>query len=361
MVTCATWNDIWLNEGFATYSEALWAEHRSGTPDPEALQLAMSQRRPREFDGSVYVHDATSVRRIFSADYSYRKGAWVLHMLRDVVGDESFFAILAAYRERFTFRTATTDDFRAVAEGVAGVDLGWFFDQWVYGGGAPAYATGWREHEIGGRRFLEVLLEQTGHPLFEAPLEVEWTVGGERRSTRFWNRTARQHVLVPVDGPVDEVVLDPRGRVLSRSITDVAFQAGPPRIVGVDPPPGSVVSAGRPLTIAVTFHEDVAVDASRFELRSDAGESVPISVSYDRDALVATVETVAAIGPGRHELVVDDGIVGAATGLALDGELPGGSGSGLLPSGDGVPGGAAVIELRAAPSGRRVEGRRASR
>ncbi len=359
MVTCATWNDIWLNEGFATYAEALWAEHRSGTPDPEALQLAMLQRRPREFDGSVYVQDATSVRRIFSADYSYRKGAWVLHMLRDVVGDEAFFGILAAYRERFAFRTATTEDFRAVAEGVSGADLEWFFDQWVYGGGAPAYGVAWREHEIDGRRYLEVLLEQTGPPVFVAPLEVEWSTAGQRGSTRVWNRTPRQHVLVPVDGPVDEVVLDPRARVLSRSILEVPFEDGPPRIVDVDPPPGSAVSADRRLTVAVTFLEDVVMDASRIELRSAAGESVPISVAYDHDAHLATVETVEPIGAGGHELVIDDRIVGAANGLALDGELPGSPGPAVLPSGDGVPGGIAVIELRAVPSGRRVDGRRA--
>jgi len=145
MVTCATWSDIWLNEGFATYSEALWFEHRSGTSDPGALRTWMAIRRPTEFDDSVYVYDTSDVRRIFSGNYSYRKGGWVLHMLRGVVGTETFFATLDAYRQRFEYLTADTDDFRAVAEVVSGRDLGWFFDQWVYNGGAPAYSFGWQE------------------------------------------------------------------------------------------------------------------------------------------------------------------------------------------------------------------------
>jgi len=138
MVTCATWSDIWLNEGFATYSEALWFENRSGTPDPAALHQAMFFRRPDEFEGAVYVYDTTDVRRIFSGNYSYRKGSWVVHMLRGVVGDESFFAILDAYRKRFEYLAATTEDLRAVAEEVSGRDLSWFFNRWVYLGGAPA-------------------------------------------------------------------------------------------------------------------------------------------------------------------------------------------------------------------------------
>ena len=361
MITCATWNDIWLNEGFATYSEALWAEHRSGTPDAAALQHVMSQRRPSEFDGSVYVHDASSVNRIFSADYSYRKGAWVLHMLRSVVGDPAFFGLLGRYRERFEYGTATTEDFRAVAEEVSRSDLGWFFDQWVYGGGAPAYGVGWREHDIAGQRYLEVFVEQREPEVFVAPLEIEWSARGERQSVRVWNRSRRQHVLLPVDAPVDEVVLDPHGRVLSRSIEAIAFEAGPPHIIAVDPMPGTAVAANQRLAVAVTFHEDVTVDVSRFELRSDDGDAVPITVAYDHDSHVATVKTVDALSVGRYELLVGDGVVDGATGLPLDGELPGVSGLGTLPSGDGVPGGVAVIGIRAVAAGRPVVGRRTAR
>ena len=122
-MTCATWHDVWLNEGFATYSTALWREFASGSSNADARQAYLEARRPDELEGSVYVHDISDENRIFSGNYSYSKAAWVLHMFRGVVGDDTFFDILAAYRARYEYATATTEDFRAVAEEVSGVDL----------------------------------------------------------------------------------------------------------------------------------------------------------------------------------------------------------------------------------------------
>jgi hypothetical protein len=246
-----------------------------------------------------------------------------------------------------------------VAEDVSGSDLEWFFEQWVYGGGAPEYAVGWREHEVGGHRLLEVAVEQTREPVFVMPLEIAWSALGERRSARFWNRTGLQHLLVPVDGPVDHVTLDPDAWVLSRSVSEVAFEEGPPRIVAVDPAPGSAVSADRPLSIDVTFHEDVVLSGSEVELRSEDGSPVAVDVSYDSDTRTATVATTDPLEPGVYLLTISDAVTDGAAGIALDGELPGMID--LLPSGDGVPGGAAVIELRVVEPGRPISGRRTSR
>ncbi|MHC4209849.1 MAG: M1 family metallopeptidase, partial [Planctomycetota bacterium] len=99
MITCGTWQDMWLNEGFATYSEDLWKEFEPGGGGTDALHAHMDIRRPSDVNGSVYVplEDADNFNRIFSGNFSYRKGAWVLHQLRHVVGDQDFFDILAAY------------------------------------------------------------------------------------------------------------------------------------------------------------------------------------------------------------------------------------------------------------------------
>jgi aminopeptidase N len=80
-VTCATWADIWVNEGFATYSEALWYENKPGGSEA-ALHSAMASRRPWDVSGTVYCYDDTNVNRIFDYNLSYLKGGWVLHMLR---------------------------------------------------------------------------------------------------------------------------------------------------------------------------------------------------------------------------------------------------------------------------------------
>jgi aminopeptidase N len=360
MVTCATWSDIWLNEGFATYSEALWFEHKSGTSDLSALQTAMNQRRPRFFDGSVYVQNPTSVSRIFSSDYSYRKGAWVLHMLRSVLGDQKFFDVLGAYRDRFEYLTATTEDFREVAEEVWGEDLDWFFDQWVYGGGAPTYLYGWRELVLDGEHYLEVSLVQSqGESVFQMPVTIETLELGVRHRYTVWNDERSEHFLIPVSAPVDEVGLDPDDWILARSKNVRPFAEGPPKVVAIDPEPGSAVRAGAPLTIEVTFHEDVIVDGSYFSLRRADRSEVELELTYDPVTFTARLETRGVLGNGTFELTIDDAVVAAASGLSLDGEIF--PGSSLLPSGDGVAGGDTVIEfvtvVSRRPTARRGSGR----
>jgi aminopeptidase N len=353
MVTCATWSDIWLNEGFATYSEALWFENKSGASDPAALTIAMNQRRPRFLDGTVYVHDPSDVSRIFSSDYSYRKGAWVLHMLRGVVGDEAFFDILEAYRNRFEYRTATTEDFRDVAEDVWGEGLGWFFDQWVYHGGSPTYRHGWREHVLDGERYLEISLEQAqDESVFQMPVTIETLELGERQRYEVWNDARAEHFLIPVSAPVDEVILDPDDWILTRSKNVRPFAEGPPKVVAIEPTPGSAVDAGAPLTIAVSFHEDVIVDGSHFSLRRADRSEVGFDLTYDAGSWTATLVTREALGHGLFELTIDDAIVDAAAGLALDGEVVATPGPAQLPSGDGVAGGDTVIQFKTVVSRR---------
>jgi len=348
MVTCATWSDIWLNEGFATYSSALWYEHQSGTRDPEALREYMAQGRPAELDGTVYVYDTSDLHRIFSGNYSYRKGSWVLHMLRGVVGYEAFFDILDVYRQRFEYLTATTEDFRAVAEEVWGSDLSWFFDEWIYGGGAPSYQFGWREHEIGAQRYLELSLEQTqNEAAFTMPVPIETLELGERHAYTVWNKGRSQHFLIPVSAAVDAVDLDPEDWILTRPIGEAAFQEGPPKVVAVEPAPDSVLRTGEPLSMTVTFHKDVVVDGPHFVLRRTDGDPYDIAVTYDADTYTATVTSRQPLAGGSYELTISDGIVGAAAGLALDGEMTDAFGAPVMPSGDGVAGGAAVIKFGA--------------
>ena len=110
-ITCKTWSDIWLNEGFATYTECLWLEHRPGSAGLSDYLAGMQARKPNPTSDSVYVYDTTDMNRIFSTNYTYRKGAWVLHQLRHVVGDTTFYQILQTYRSTFQGSGATTDDF----------------------------------------------------------------------------------------------------------------------------------------------------------------------------------------------------------------------------------------------------------
>lgn len=132
-VTPATWQDIWLNEGFATYGELLWVEHLYG---PEARQAEAARRYD---DLAATDHALTGdpgVERLFGTSV-YQRGALTLHALRADVGDEAFFAILRSWVERHAGGTAATSDFVALAEEVSGRDLGALFDAWLYAAPLP--------------------------------------------------------------------------------------------------------------------------------------------------------------------------------------------------------------------------------
>jgi hypothetical protein len=130
-------------------------------------------------------------------------------------------------------------------------------------------------------------------------------------------------------------------------VTAGAFTDGPPKVVAIDPAPGSVVRAGEPLSVRVTFHEDVVVDSSAFHLRRVGGGESAVAVIYNADTSTATVTSHQPLAGGRYELVVGDSIVDAEGGLALDGELTAPWKTSALPSGDGSPGGDAIVAFDA--------------
>ncbi len=349
LVTCATWHDIWLNEGFATYTTALWWEYRDGTDDREALAAVMDAYRPDDPDQTVYVYDDSSIERIFSSNSSYAKGSWVLHMLRGVAGDDAFFTILRAWRERFAFRSATTEDFRTVVESVLGRDMGWFFDEWVYGAGAPAFRWGRREVQAAGQRWLELSLRQTQEGrLFTMPVTVRVRTASGSRDVVVHATAAAQAWTLPLDGPAEAVELDPGGWILAEGWTPEPFQGGPPHIVATRPAPGAAAEVAPDHPITVTFQSDVLIDAADVSLVDRLrGRTVPLEVTWDESESTATLTPSARLAPGLYRLTVHDSVTGTAGGLALDGEVPGDAGVPGLPSGDGLPGGDAEITFSA--------------
>jgi len=133
-VSVKTWNDIWLNEGFATYSEALWVEHSQGET---AFHKYMRDLYGDITDQMMASPENPTVSDLFG-DSVYERGAWVLEALRLQVGDDTFFKILRTYYDRYKYGNATTDDFIAVAKEVSGQDLKRVFDDWLYSNRVPA-------------------------------------------------------------------------------------------------------------------------------------------------------------------------------------------------------------------------------
>ena len=336
LVTCATWHDIWLNEGFATYAEALWYEHKPGSLGQPSLQQAMEQREPSSVNGTVYCYDDSSAARVFSGNFSYRKAGWVMHMLRHVVGDDAFFAALAAWRAEFAFAAATTADFQRVVETVSGQDLDPFFLQWVYQPGAPTYRYAWRPVTAAGARYVELFLEQiqsAAYPTFVMPVDVRVTGDGAAETVVAWSDARAEHLLLPVGRTAQQVELDPDHWILREGRVASSFVPGPPKIVAIVPAPGTLSAPGAVTRVGVTFHDNVVAPAAAFSLAGAHTGSVPLSVSYDAATRTASLATP-PLPVDTYTLTVADTVTSTG-GIALDGEVA----PAAVPSGDGLPGG----------------------
>jgi hypothetical protein len=341
-ITCRTWHDVWLNEGFATYAEALWKEHRPGSAGEPALHNWMALRRPGRVNDSVYCYDTSNWGRVFSTDFSYRKGAWVLHQLRHVVGDSTFFEILAAYRAAFEGSAATTDDFAAVASSVHGQDLAWFFDQWVYQVGAPAYRYGWQTAQINGQHYLRLHINQTQNgswPTFQMPLDVRVDHGAGSETQVVFNDARAEHFVLPVGGAATNVALDPLDWVLHTACSQETYVAGPPVIVQTAPLPGELVlPADAPAQLTVTFSEDVVCELTDFAVAEEISGPVAFTYVYAPADYTATLFFDQPLAIGTYMFTVKDDVI-TPSALSLDGEIDDPLAPQSLPSGDGLPGG----------------------
>ncbi len=236
MVTCANFEHVWLNEGFARYSEALWYEHAYGI---DAYQQFMDGIRYYG-SGTIHVPDLSDWGRIFSTDLTYNKAGWVVHMLRGAMGDEDFFAFLPAWRAAFEYGSATTEDLCAVAESVAGMDLDDFFQQWIYGEYYPVYEFEWDNATGPGGDELVLAIDQTQTNTgpFHMPIRMRATLaGGGTHDFTIDNAAAHQEYRVSLPAPATDVALDPDNWILKRvldPVRDPNFRSGVLLVNGCD-------------------------------------------------------------------------------------------------------------------------------
>ncbi len=356
MITCRTWHDIWLNEGFATYGECLWQERRTGGINSSAYFSSIQARKPSNVSATTYVYNVSNSSAIFNSNAVYNKGAWVLHQLRGVVGDATFFQILADYRTAFEYSAATTDDFAAVASNTFGQDLTWFFDQWVYQPGAPAYQFGWQTTNVNGQDYLLARIAQThttaGYPnVFTMPVELRPTVGGSPQSHTVWNDARTQWFVVPVSGPTTALSFDPNQWILRTTATSTSYVPGPPKIVQTTPSPGAAVDGvTMPDQLTVWFHTPVHASAANFTLTGQAHGVRSFTLAGETNVNPVTLLFDAPLPADTYTLEAS-GVVAANSGMVLDGEIADPTNPGSLPSGNGEAGGAAQIQFVVTPCG----------
>lgn len=347
MITCRTWHDIWLNEGFATYSEAVQEEFKPGGSF-QAYQARMAYRRPSDYSGSVYVYDTTSQSDVFSSNLVYKKGAWVLHMLRHVVGDQAFFNTLSAYRSAYAGGSATTAEFQAVAETVYGSDLSWFFNQWVYGTGAPTYAYGWQYVENAGKKelLLHIRQVQTSSSLFRMPIDVSVTTAGGTTTHVVWQEYETHWYRLEVDGPVSSVVLDPNSFILHGNTMTEAYTPAPRfRLLLTSPVPGAAGSAAMRINdVTLFFEQHPTYTDDQITVTGSVSGARPFTSAYNPSSRALQLRFAQPLPANELWTVrLRDQIYTTVTGEVLDGEVTSTTTSSGLPSGDGTPGGDAVF------------------
>ena len=237
MITCANWPNIWMNEGFATYSVALYRGARYGE-SAYTTYMNSQMNSAKNAVGSLYVLDTSSVSTLFNNALVYAKGATVLHMLRHVLGDSTFFRSLKAYAQdpRFRFGVAATENFQQVCETVSGIPLGSFFSEWIYGRNYPRYSYSWRAipDTDGGGFIVPIRIQQTtgtSTPAFFA-MPVDFRLTGDGWDTTFVlvNNLADQQFKVHVPRLPTTGVLDPGNWILKTATVVSVEEEGSPGV-----------------------------------------------------------------------------------------------------------------------------------
>ena len=224
--------DTWLLEALATYSSLLYLEHKSGRDalDRELrlfrdhLLLKNERGDTIESAGPVVLDNRLRSAKFPGAYRAvvYGKGAWIIHMLRGVIGDEAFFALLRGLLERNSGDTVTTDDFRQQVAGVAPSGFGDeelvnFFEQWVYGTGIPTLSVDFEQRKVSGGHELLVSLNQAGVPehfVTRVPVEITLESGAVLRRYEYTNGS-RTQIPVSLENKATRVVIDPEDLLLA--------------------------------------------------------------------------------------------------------------------------------------------------
>jgi aminopeptidase N len=215
-LTCASWKEIWLNEGFATYSTGLCYQRYA--PQYWDVFLKSNQERGcKEKNGSVVVDDTTRVERIFSSNLSYSKGAYVLHMLRGQLGDSLFFLSLRNYLldVSLTYNYTRTVDLQRHLEQTSGKALSHFFNQWVFKRGYPSYQLLWSKngHVVNAQLFQTT--SDTSVTFFEMSTPIYFK-GSDWDTTIWVNHTnSGQQWAWHFSHVIDSIFFDPQRWILS--------------------------------------------------------------------------------------------------------------------------------------------------
>lgn len=215
-ISCGTWEDIWLNEGFATFISGLAIE-RYNSSELYSWKYAAVKNITSIPNGTVICSDTSSLSRIFDGRLSYRKGSYVLEMLRWKLGDQIFFQGLRNYllNANVAYSYAATNDLQSDLEAAAGISLAQFFDEWVYKEGFPSYRIEWS----GGSENVHLKISQSTSdasvPFFHIPIELQFGNSQLDTLVRIEPTQSEESFDLVLDFVPDYLSFDPNLRIIS--------------------------------------------------------------------------------------------------------------------------------------------------
>ena len=240
-VTCAGWQNVWLNEGFATHLASMDMENKYPLTvlDTRKKEIAAITALP---GGSVYVYDTSAVNKIFNSRLAYTKASHVLYMLRWILTDPVFFKALKQYLNdpKLSFGFAATEDLIRHLEEASGKELDYFFNDWVYGEGHPSYKVEWEQT---GNDYVRIKLGQTtSHPsvpFFELPVALQFKNATQQKTIVADHKYDGEIFFKNIGFVADTVIIDPEYWLISANniTTKITSQNGEKNSVKVFPNP----------------------------------------------------------------------------------------------------------------------------
>jgi aminopeptidase N len=219
-VTETTWDDAWLSEGFATYFTLLFIESEYGKAE---FDKGIQKAKKAVFDMSVkmpnfsIISDRTAEKEVVTTGLTYQKGAWILHMLRNLVGDANFQKGIQLYYAKYFNANATTDQFRDEMERASGKNLETFFKQWLYQPINPIINASWSFDAKQRKLILKLEQVQNSDMLFDLPVEINYYTKGNAspKTIKVQLNKKEQLFSFPSNSAPEKIVLDPNNKLLS--------------------------------------------------------------------------------------------------------------------------------------------------
>jgi aminopeptidase N len=278
-VTCKSWGDIWMNEGFASYTEHLVAQYLDASNFAVNLNAAHNSVMTQP-GGSVFFTNADTMNsaRIFSSRLTYDKGGAIIHSLRFITNNDSvWFNTLRGFQNTYKNSTASAIDFQNYYQAQTNISPTVFFNQWYYGQGYPTFTV--KYNYKGGNFFLkntESVSMPSVTPMFVTPLEYRIVRAGKPDTTiRLQQNVAVENYTLPLTGTVTAVICDPNNWIINKSTvsrdTMLGYVAPPPPPPPVDPNPvalNELAASYEAITIGPNPAKDILVIGNSLRARA---------------------------------------------------------------------------------------------